>query len=115
MRTHWVIFYADRGDLALQFHSQTTCVQAIFRFRVRHVEKSCDKIAQPDWLTLGAIRSDERKNRARCDSNYFFFKQNVKEIQELSRYSETFSGYLEKFGEFQKERNPRYANWVFTR
>ena len=27
----------------------------------RHFEKSCDKIAQPDWLTLVAIRSDERK------------------------------------------------------
>ena len=26
-----------------------------------HFEKSCDKIAQPDWLTLVAIRSDERK------------------------------------------------------
>ena len=36
-------------------------VQAIFRDRVRHFEKSCDKIAQPDWLTLVAIRSDERK------------------------------------------------------
>ena len=34
---------------------------AIFRIRVRHFEKSCDKIAQPDWLTLVAIRSDERK------------------------------------------------------
>ena len=36
-------------------------VQAISRGRVRHFEKSCDKIAQPDWLTLVAIRSDERK------------------------------------------------------
>ena len=36
-------------------------VQAIFCVRVRHCEKSCDKIAQPDWLTLVAIRSDERK------------------------------------------------------
>ena len=26
-----------------------------------HFEKSCDKIAQPDWLTLVAISSDERK------------------------------------------------------
>ena len=32
------------------------CLRAI-----RHFEKSCDKIAQPDWLTLVAIRSDERK------------------------------------------------------
>ena len=56
MRTHWAIFYADRGDLALQScHSQTTSI-------VRRFEKSCDKIAQPDWLTLVAIRSDERKN-----------------------------------------------------
>ena len=36
-------------------------VQAIFCDRVRHFEKSCDKITQPDWLTLLAIRSDERK------------------------------------------------------
>ena len=36
-------------------------VQAIFRGRVRHFEKSCDKIAQPDWLILVAIRSNERK------------------------------------------------------
>ena len=36
-------------------------VQAMFRVRVRHFEKSWDKIGQPDWLTLVAIRSDERK------------------------------------------------------
>ena len=36
-------------------------VQAIFRDCVRHFEKSSDKIAQPDWLTLVAIRSDESK------------------------------------------------------
>ena len=36
-------------------------VQAIFRVRVRYFEKSCDKITQPDWLTLVAIRSDDRK------------------------------------------------------
>ena len=29
-------------------------------------EKPCDKIAQPDWFTLLAIRSDERKNRERA-------------------------------------------------
>ena len=31
----------------------------------RHFEKSCDKISQPDWLTLVAIRSDERKKKSR--------------------------------------------------
>ena len=33
-------------------------VQAIFRVRVRHFDKLSDKIAQFDWLTLVAIRSD---------------------------------------------------------
>ena len=42
-------FFADRGDLALQFHFQTTTWSL------------CGKIARPDWLTLVAIRSDERK------------------------------------------------------
>ena len=32
-----------------------------FRVRGRHFEKSCDKIIQPDCLTLVAIHSDERK------------------------------------------------------
>ena len=45
MRTHLAIFFANRGDVALQLH----------------FEKSCDKIAQPDWLILLAIRGDERK------------------------------------------------------
>ena len=41
--------------------------QVIFRDRVRHFEKSCDKIAQPDWLTLVAFRSEERtKSRERA-------------------------------------------------
>ena len=47
MRTHLAIFFADRGDVA--------------------VSKSRDKIAQPDGLTLLAIRSDERrKSRERA-------------------------------------------------
>ena len=42
-------------------------VQAILHFRVRHFEKSCDKIAQPDWLTLVPIRSDGcKKSRKRA-------------------------------------------------
>ena len=43
MRTHLTIFFADRGDVA--------------------VSKShrCDKLDQPDGLTLLATRSDERK------------------------------------------------------
>ena len=32
-----------------------------FLHSCHHFEKSCDKIAQPDWLTLVSIRSDERK------------------------------------------------------
>ena len=48
MRTHLAIFFTDRGDVALQH-----C--------------SCDKITQPNWLTLLAIRSDEcRKSRERA-------------------------------------------------
>ena len=61
MRTHWAIFYADRDDLALQFHSRLRPGHFPRSFRHFEVEKSCDKIAIPDWLTLVAIRSDERK------------------------------------------------------
>ena len=47
-RTHLAIFFTDRGDVALQH-----CLY--------------DKIAQPDWLTLLAIGSDEgRKSRERA-------------------------------------------------
>ena len=41
-RTHLAIFFADRGDVAVS-------------------KSHCDKIAQPDGLTLLAIRSDERR------------------------------------------------------
>ena len=48
MWTHLAIFFVDSGDLA--------------------VSKSRDKIAQPDGLTLLAIRSDERrKSRERAN------------------------------------------------
>ena len=49
-------FFANRGDVALQPCSQTPSATFILYF-----EKSCDKIAQPDWLTLLAIRGDVRK------------------------------------------------------
>ena len=60
MRTHWAIFLRQswRFGNSISFPDY---VQSIFRVRVRHFEKSCDKIAQPDWLTLVAIRNDERK------------------------------------------------------
>ena len=56
MRTHLAIFFANRGDVALQ-----PCSQAPSATAIRHFEKSCDKIAQSDWLTLLAIRGDVRK------------------------------------------------------
>ena len=60
MRTHLAIFFANRGDVALQ-----PCPQAPSAAAIHYFEKSCDKIAQPDWLTLLAIRGDERKTTAR--------------------------------------------------
>ena len=80
--THLAILYADRSEFSdRQRKSRANFVidwwghtrrfgtsislsdynQVIFRVRVRHFENSCDKIAQPDWLTLVAIRNDERK------------------------------------------------------
>ena len=56
MRTHLAIFFANRGDVALQ-----PCSQAPSPAAILHFENSCDKIAQPDWLILLAIRGDERK------------------------------------------------------
>ena len=56
MRTHLAIFFANRGDVALQ-----PCSQAPSPAAILHFEKSCDKKAQPDWLILLAIRGDERK------------------------------------------------------
>ena len=56
MRTHLAIFFANRGDVALQ-----PCSQAPSATFILYFEKSCDKIAQPDWLTLLAIRGDVRK------------------------------------------------------
>ena len=56
MRTHLTIFFANHGDVALQ-----PCSQAPSPVAILHFEKSCDKIAQPDWLTLLAIRVDECK------------------------------------------------------
>ena len=48
MRTHLAIFFADRGDVAV-------------------LNRSCDKIANPDGLALLAIRSnDRRKSRERA-------------------------------------------------
>ena len=48
LRTHLAIFFADRGDVAVS-------------------KSHCDKIAQPDGLTVLAIRSGERrKSRERA-------------------------------------------------
>ena len=48
LRTHLAVFFADRGDVAVS-------------------KSHCDKNAQPDGLTLLAIRSDERrKSRERA-------------------------------------------------
>ena len=55
MRKHLAIFFADRG--ARRCGTSTLfpgSIEGLF-------EKSCDKIAQPDLLTLLAIRSDERR------------------------------------------------------
>ena len=87
--THLAILYADRSEFYRQRKSRANFAidwcghtgpieaiwyfnfiprlrpgQSIFRVRVRHFEKSCDKIAQPYWLTLVAIRGDERKKSA---------------------------------------------------
>ena len=60
MRTHLAIFFAGRDDVARQPCSRAPSIEERF-------EKSCDKIAQPDLLTLLAIRSDERrKSRERA-------------------------------------------------
>ena len=79
--THLAILYADRSELDRQRISPLIDAgtlgnilrrsrrfdisisfpdynQVIFSIRA---ETSCDKIAQPDWLTLVAISSDERK------------------------------------------------------
>ena len=45
--THLAIFFADRGTVAVS-------------------KSHCDKIAQPDGLTLLAIRSDERRKSRKC-------------------------------------------------
>ena len=61
-----MIFYSNRGDLKLQFHSQATS-RPFSAVRVRHLETSCNKIAQSEWLPLRAIRSHERrKSRERA-------------------------------------------------
>ena len=59
MRTHLAIFFVNRGDVALQ-----PCSWAPSPAAILHFEKSCDKIAQPDLMTLLAIRVDERKKIA---------------------------------------------------
>ena len=58
MRIHEANFYADRGDLRLQ-----CCFRASSIDVPRHFEKSCDQIAQPHWLTLLVISSENRGNR----------------------------------------------------
>ena len=61
MRAHRAIFFADSGDVALQPCSRAPSKDVL--------KSSCDKIAQPDWLTLLAIRSDERvENRRNGDT-----------------------------------------------
>ena len=50
------------GDTPGNFFHQLRqcCTSTLFQGSIEeHFEKSCDKIAQPDWLTLLAIRSDE--------------------------------------------------------
>ena len=74
--THLAILYADRGEFDRQRKSQvifsTDWCGHIWRFfrrsrRCSSFENSCDKIAQPDGLTLPAIRSnDRRKSRERA-------------------------------------------------
>ena len=46
--THLAILYADRSEFDHQGKSRANSC--------RYFEKFCDKIAQPDWLTLVAIR-----------------------------------------------------------
>ena len=65
--THLAILYADRGE----FDRQRLAIFATDFFhrsrRCGSFEKSCDEIAQPDGLTLLAIRSnDRRKSRERA-------------------------------------------------
>ena len=56
MQTHLAIFFAD-GTSTLFLGS----IEG-------RLENSCEKIVQPDWLTLLAIRSDERrKSRERAN------------------------------------------------
>ena len=53
----------DADTLALELHFQTLSrlQPGHFPRSCRHFKKSCNKFAQPDWLTLVAIRSDGRK------------------------------------------------------
>ena len=62
--THLAILYADRGECDRFSPSINADTLGDFFRRSRRCgsfEKSCDKIAQPDGLTLLAIRSDERR------------------------------------------------------
>ena len=78
--THLAILYADRSEFdrerILRMIDADTLGDFLRRSRrfgtsisfpghfprsCRHFEKSCDKIAQLDWLTLVTIRSDKRK------------------------------------------------------
>ena len=62
--TPLAILYADRGEFDRQRKSQATYTLDDFFRRSRRCgtfEKSYDKIDQPDWLALLAIRSNDRR------------------------------------------------------
>ena len=71
-----MILYADRGEFDRQRNDADTPGDLIRRSRrcgtstlfpgsiEERFEKSRDKIAQPDWLTLLAIPSDKRRKSA---------------------------------------------------
>ena len=55
------------GEAIFFFHFNLVPRLNVSLLSATDFEKSCDKIAQPDWLTLLAIRSDEcRKSRERA-------------------------------------------------
>ena len=70
--THLAILYADRGEFDRKRFSPPIDADTLGDFfrrsqRCGSFENSCDKIAQPDGLTLLAIRSnDRRKSRERA-------------------------------------------------
>ena len=67
--THLAILYADRGEFDRKRFSPTIGVDTLGDFFADYgsFKNSCDIIAQPDGLTLLAIRSnDRRKSRERA-------------------------------------------------